>query len=627
MKSTIIIILMLLTVCTVWGQSKKELADQAFEHKEYYTAIELYQKHLEKSKQPEKDAEVFFNLGESHRNLLQYKEALDWYNKAEGAQYALPHLHFQKGRVLLNLGEYAKAKESLDKFLALQPNDKDGLRVKNNVDFALSVKNDPQPLFTVVNEQLLNTSMSDYGAYYFEDKVIFTSSRMEEGGDPKTYKVDGQGFSHFYAVKYNNENKTWDKPSQLSGVSSAFNDGVFTFSPDTKTAYFSQCSGDKGEKCRVMESRYDAGAKTWSEPKPIQFSGDQVEMVHPTVSKDGNWLWVTSRKAEGKGGSDIWLLERQGLGWHAPVNVEGINTEFDEAYPVYANDTTLYFSSNGHVGMGGLDLFVSIKRNGQWSKPTNMRTPFNSNADDFLLVHGKNKEEGYFSSNRNGGKGSDDIYSFYTTPVFITVKGTVKDVDGMTPLSGVKVILTASDGTVDSTLTDANGNYSFTLNKNLDYKINVILPEYFGDSRTLSTQGELYSKEFSKSTGYDFDFALMRIPKTEITIDDIYYDYNSAILRPESLGNLDKLAKLLEDSPEVQVMINSHSDDRGDDQYNLTLSEERAKSVVDYLISKGINPTRLTSKGWGETTLLVKKAVTEEEHQQNRRTTFKVVNQ
>lgn len=618
---------MLLTVCTAWAQSRKELGDKAYEHKEYYTAIVEYQKHLEKAKTNSDQSEVFFKLGESHRHLLQYKEALEWYNKAEGAQYELPHLHFQKGRVLLNLGDYAKAKESFDKFLALQPNDKDGLRLKQNVDFALNMKNDQPSLYTVVNEQLLNTSQSDYGAYYFENKVVFTSSRMEEGGDPKTYQVDGQGFSSFFLANYNAESKTWDKPTKLGGISSNFNDGVFTFSAETQTAYFTQCSAQKGEKCRIMESKYNSSTKIWGEPKPIIFPGEQVEMVHPSVSKDGNWLWVTSRKADGKGGSDIWLLERRGLGWGEPVNVEAINTEYDEAYPVFHNDTTLYFSSNGHTGMGGLDLFVSYKRGGQWSKPSNLRAPFNSSADDFLMVFGKNNETGYFSSNRNGGKGSDDIYSFFLTPIFLTVKGTVKDVDGLTPLSGVKVILTASDGSVDSTLTDANGNYSFTLNKNLDYKINVILPDYFGDSRTLSTVGEMYSKDFNKSTGYDFDFALMRIPKEEITIDDIYYDYNSAVLRDESLGNLDKLVKLLDDSPEVQVLINSHSDDRGDEKYNLTLSEARAQSVVDYLISKGINPTRLTSKGWGKSALLVKKAKTEEEHQQNRRTTFKVVNQ
>jgi outer membrane protein OmpA-like peptidoglycan-associated protein/tetratricopeptide (TPR) repeat protein len=627
MKSTTIIILMLLSVCTAWGQSRKELADKAFERKEYFAAIDLYNKHLEKDRNAASNGEVFFNVAECYRQILEYKEALEWYNKAQGAQYDQPNLYFQKGRVLLNLGEYSEAKKSLDKFLETQPNDKDGLRLKTNVDFALSVKSDPQPLFTVVNEQLLNTSLSDYGAYYFEDKVVFTSSRMEDGGSDKTYMVDGQGFSNFFIANYNNEGKTWDKPSKLDGISSSFNDGVFTYSADTKMAYFTQCSGEKGEKCRVMQSKYDAAAKTWTAPEPISVAGEQVEMVHPTVSKDGNWMWVVSRKADGKGGSDIWILERRGLGWGEPVNAEVFNTEYDEAYPVYFNDTTMYFSSNGFTGMGGLDLFVSVKRDGQWTKPSNLRAPFNSNADDFLMVFNKDKSEGYFSSNRNGGKGSDDVYSFFTTPINLTLNGNVKDVDGLTPLKGVKVYLTGSDGSLDSTLTDANGNYSFVLDKNVDYKINVSLPEYFGDSKKMTTQGELYSKDFSKGTGYDFDFALMRIPKTEITIDDIYYDYNSAVLRPESLGSLDKLVKLLDDSPDVQVLINSHSDERGDDKYNLKLSEDRAKSVVDYLISKGINPTRLTSKGWGETALLVKNAQTEEEHQKNRRTTFKVVNQ
>lgn len=627
MKSTTIIILMLLTVCTAWGQSRKELADKAFDHKEYFAAIQLYQKHLEKDRNADKNGDVYFNIAESYRHLLDYKAALEWYNKAEAAQYELPNLHFQKGRVLLNLGEYDQAKKSLDEFLQLQPNDKDGVRLKANVDFALSMKNDPPSLFTVINEQLLNTSLSDYGAYYFEDKVVFTSSRTEDGGGDKTYMVDGQGFSNFFLASYNNESKTWDSPSKIGALSSTYNDGVFTYSPDTKMAYFTQCSGEKGEKCRIMQSSYIASAKSWSAPEPINFPGEQVEMVHPSVSKDGNWLWVVSRKAEGKGGSDIWVMERRGLGWGEPMNVEAINSEFDEAYPVFYNDTTLYFSSNGFTGMGGLDLFVSVKRDGKWTKPSNLRAPFNSNADDFLMVFNKDKSEGYFSSNRNGGKGSDDVYSFFLTPINLTVNGNVKDVDGLSPLAGVKVYLTGSDGSLDSTLTDANGNYSFVLDKNVDYKINVNLPEYFGDSKKLTTQGELYSKDFSKGNGYDFDFALMRIPKTEITIDDIYYDYNSAVLRPESMTSLDKLVKLLDDSPDVQVLINSHSDERGDDKYNLKLSEERAKSVVDYLIIKGINPTRLSSKGWGETALLIKKAQTEEEHQQNRRTTFKVVNQ
>ncbi|MEX2588854.1 MAG: OmpA family protein, partial [Chitinophagales bacterium] len=348
----------------------------------------------------------------------------------------------------------------------------------------------------------------------------------------------------------------------------------------------------------------------------------------PSVSEDGNSLYFVSRNVEGGlGGSDIWLLEKKGSGWGAPQTVEGINTEYDEAYPVLFDENTLYFSSSGFVGMGALDLFVSERKNGKWSAPENLRVPFNSNADDFLLVQKSDKSEGYFSSNRSGGQGSDDIYSFYLKPVNLLVKGQVLDVDSGTGLENVMVYLTVNDQAVDSTLTDAGGNYQFELEQDRDYKLKLNKPEYFGDSRKLSTDGEKYSKTFSKANGHDFDFALMRIPKEEITIEDIYYDYNSYNLRPNSKENLNKLVKLLEDSPDVEVMINAHTDDRGNPKYNLELSQKRAQAVVDYLIEKGINPVRLQSKGWGKTALLIENAKTEEEHQKNRRTTFKVLNQ
>lgn len=626
MRNTFIILLVVLSACQVWAQSKKELADKAFENKEYWAAIEQYKKHLEKDRNPGARGEVYYSVAESYRNLLQYSDALEWYKKAEGAQYQEPNLYFQKGRVLLNLGEYTAAKDALNKFLSLQPNDKDGVRLLNNVDFALGLQKDPPPLYTVINEGMLNTEYIDYGATWFEGDVVFTSSRMEDV-DNKLYTKDGQGFSNLFKAHYDTEGKTWDKPIMINTLSSKFNDGVFTYSADTKMAYFSQCGQEKGEFCVVMQSKYDATAGNWSEPEPIDYEGERVEMVHPTVSKDGNSMWVVSRKKEGKGGSDIWLLERRGLSWSAPIAIDAINTEYDEAFPVWYNDTTLYLASNGFTGMGGLDLFVSIKREGKWNKPGNMKLPFNSSADDFLIVFDKTQEKGYFSSNRQGGKGSDDIYSFFMTPVFLNVMGHVTDTETGGGLAGVTVVLRGDDGSVDSTVTDANGNYSFKLDKNVDYKINLNKPEYFGDSRKLSTVGELYSKDFNKENGYDYDFALMKIPKEEITIDDIYYDYNKADLRPESMTSLDKLVKLLDDSPDVQVVINSHSDERGDNKYNMELSEARAQSVVDYLISKGINPARLDSKGWGETALLVKNAKTEEEHQQNRRTTFKVINQ
>jgi len=199
-------------------------------------------------------------------------------------------------------------------------------------------------------------------------------------------------------------------------------------------------------------------------------------------------------------------------------------------------------------------------------------------------------------------------------------------VDGNKPLAGAKVVLTATDGTSDTTYTNANGEYAFTLNKDKDYKINVIAPGYFGDSRKLTTQGELYSKEFSKANGQNYDFIIKRIPKEEIKIEDIFYDYDSYNLREESKPSLDKLVKLLEDTPNALVQLNSHTDERGKFDYNMKLSENRAKSVVEYLVSKGISQGRLTAKGFASSQPVVKDAKTEEDHQKNRRTTFQVLN-
>lgn len=610
------------------AQSQKELADKDFENGKYQLAIAQYQKHLDKKRNAGNKGEVYYKIAESYQSLLQYKEALEWYNRAESAQYDLTAMHYQKGRTLLNLGEYEKAKTSLARFLELQEGDVDAIRLMKSADFALSTKNDPPPFHGFGNEQLINSPQSDYGAYYFNTDIIFTSSRIDAVGGNKTYDVDGQGFSSFYSSSYDNTDKTWKKAKKLEAISSALNDGVFTYSSKSKTAYFGQCSGEKGAFCKIMQAKYDAETGVWTKPEEISYAGKRIEMVHPSVSESGDKLYFVSRNAEnGFGGSDIWLLEKKGEGWGEVQIVEGINTTYDEAYPVLHDDNTLYFSSKGYIGMGGLDLFVSEKVNGKWTAPVNLRPPFNSSADDFLLVQKKDKSAGYFSSNRLGGTGSDDIYSFYLKPVDLIVKGNVKDADLGTGLEGATVYLTVNGKAIDSTLTDANGDYQFTLDSDLDYKLKLNKPEYFGDSRGLSTIGEKYSKTFSKDNGYNFDFELMRIPKEEITIEDIYYDYNSFTLRDNSKESLNKLVKLLEDSPEVEVMINSHTDDRGNPKYNLDLSQKRAQSVVDYLIEKGINPARLESKGWGKTALLVKNAKTEEEHQQNRRTTFKVLNQ
>ena len=456
---------------------------------------------------------------------------------------------------------------------------------------------------------------------------MFASSRMEEKS-AAVYSFDGQGFSDLYQAAYFKEDKTWSKAKKLETLSSEKNDGVLSYCEKTKTVYYTHCNDGKSKNnfCKIYEASYDDAANIFGTPKPISLSFTQKgDMEQPAISADGSKLYFASRVEGGLGGSDIWVTKKNGDTWDEPVNLgSNINTEFDEMFPVM-RDSVLYFSSEGFTGYGGLDLFSSVYANGTWSKAQNLKTPFNSSADDFSVAYNNDNKSGYFSSNRTGGLGGDDIYSFFLTPVNLVVKGRVTDADNTSPLAGATVVLTTADGKTDTTTTNANGEYNFNLDADKDYKINVVNPGYFGDSKKLTTQGEKFSKEFSKANGNNYDFSIKKIPKTEVKIENIYYDLDSFVLRGESKPSLDKLVKILEDTPDAFVQINSHTDERGKELYNNTLSENRAKSVVDYLILKGIGAGRLTAKGFGFSSPVIKGAKTEEEHQQNRRTAFQVI--
>jgi outer membrane protein OmpA-like peptidoglycan-associated protein len=608
-----------------FAQTRLEIADEAFDSRQYSVALQEYKKVL--SGKVKNRSTITYKVAECYRYLGKYEEALQWYERADNEGFNEPQLTYHQAAILMKTGNYQEAENKINKFLSVFPNDKSALRMLENIRYAQKMPEKP-PLYTAQNVSALNTPYSDYGLAPLKNRFVFTSSRIESN-EELIYTYDGQGFSDLYEVFYHAKDKTWTKPLKITPLCSPFNDGNFSYCEKNKTAYFTQCNNKSGkpEHCTIYESIYDEFTNNWSKPQPILTSlPENTDIAHPSVSADGQYLYFSSRKEDGKGGSDIWVMQKTGNRWDNAQNLgELINTEWDEMFPMLYNDTTLYFASEGHEGYGGLDLFVSIRKEGYWTKPVNLKTPFNSSADDFALVFLTDKNEGYFASNRPGGSGSDDIYYFFLTPITLVVKGKVTDVDSRLPLKGATVVLSAEDGFADTILTNADGTYEFKLDRNKDYKINAITSGYFGDSKKLSTQGEMYSKEFSKATGYNYDFAIKKIPKEEIRIDDIYYDYNSYALREESKPNLDKLVKLLEDTPGAIIQINSHTDERGSFKYNMELSENRAKSVVLYLIEKGIDPARLSSKGYGFTMPVVKNAKTEEEHQLNRRTTFKVI--
>lgn len=628
-RGTLIMVCVLLFASLFAGaQTDLEIANDAFENREYVTALNMYQKLLDKKKAPKNAAELRFKVAECYRYTGHGQKAIEWYDKAKTSGYESPNYLYHQANIYVGLGDYANAKKKISDFLEAVPDDKDGILVLNNCNYALNLPKDTS-IYSFKNENTLNSAYNDYAPIQIKDKVYFTSSKVFDEKLDKIYSFDGEGFSDIYVSSYSKDDKSYSKAKKVDVLNTPYNEGVMTYCENTQTAYFTKCNEKKSkeERCIIVEATL-GGDGNWSVPQAIKLSFEQKEdMEHPAISPDGNTLYFASKMEGGQGGSDIWMMQKNGSEWGTPVNLGAtINTERDEMFPVMRANT-LYYSSDGLPGLGGLDLYAAQRNNdGSFGKPANLKAPFNSAGDDFFITYTDNeKSKGFFTSNRTGGVGGDDIYSFYLTSVLLTVKGRIFDEESNQPIANAQVILTASDGSTDTTYTDASGNYAFTLDKNLEYKMNAIAPGYFGDSKKLSTQGEKFSKEFSKETGYNYDFNIKRIPKEEIKIEDIYYDYDSYNLRDESKPSLDKLVKLLEDTPEAQVQINSHTDERGKFDYNMKLSENRAKSVVDYLVEQGINPDRLSSKGFSSSQPVVKNAKTEEDHQKNRRTTFQVL--
>ena len=602
-------------------------ADVEFGGKDFYKASSLYKKALKNSPK-EEIKRIYFQLGECYRQVNNYGQARQWYAKAVDEGYSNPVIFFHIGNLLLIGGDYHSAKNYFEKYLQSDP--ENGL-AKNKLEsckFGISLEKD-RPFYEIKDCKELNSEYSDYSVTYInENKIVISTMRIEGSGggriDPRTM----QGFSDFYESTYDAGKGTWSKPTPLKGdINTNFNEGTMTYNSQTKTAYFMQCSSPSGklDNCNIYTSQLDENTNKWSKAHLFDFSKENVNLGHPSLSSDGKTMYFAADMPGGYGGTDIWMLKYDGFGWGNPINLgPNVNTNGSEMFPYIFEDNTLYFSSDGLTGIGGLDIFSSELKNGQFQKAVNLKPPFNSSADDFGFVYkNKKKKEGFFCSNRPDGVGDDDIYSFSLIPVIITLSDKVVDSQTQKPLKDVHIFLQGDDGSLDSTYTDKNGVYKFNkLDANTVYKLYAQKDGYLGDSKFKAVGDEKYSIDLSLGE----PFSLLKITKEEIEIKNIYYDYAKWDLRAESKEELKKLLKILNENPVIKIMINSHTDVRGAAAYNQELSEKRAKSVVEFLVSNGINISRLSFKGWGAEHLLIQNAVTEEEHQANRRTTFNILN-
>jgi peptidoglycan-associated lipoprotein len=389
---------------------------------------------------------------------------------------------------------------------------------------------------------------------------------------------------------------TWSEPVPLGeNINTEFEEGTPALSKDFSTLYFTRCMKGKNQSFGCQIHYVERDGENWGKDKVIDIAGDSVIVAHPAISPDDLTLYFVSDMKGGFGGKDLWKVTRANKGdeWGTPENLGAdINTANDEVFPFVHSDGTLYFSSNGHIGLGGLDIFKSRQNpNGSW-KVENMEVPINSNADDFGIVFQSDVERGYFSSSRSP-KGDDDIYTFNLPPLKFNLLGVVKDEKTDQPIPEASVKSVSSDGlTVDIT-TDKNGAFRLLMKAATDYVLIGSKPGYLNGKERETTKGLDKSKDF-RTVIY-----LSSIEKP-IELPNIFYDFAKADLRPESMVALDGLVETLNDNPNVTIELGAHTDSRGTDADNISLSQRRAQSVVDYLIRKGIAPDRLTAKGYGE---------------------------
>ena len=626
--SFIILGILLFNILAAQNLTPLQKADSLFKDKEYFNSIQLYNKALKKAADTT-TRYIYFQIGECYRFANNYNEAKNWYDKAINAGYLNPIINLHFGEMHILAGDYTTAKTYIETYLKAVPNDEIAKIRLEACNLGLKGQKE-KPLYEVKDQPELSSNVSDYGISYFKNnKVIFSSTRME--GTSTIDASTSQGYSDLFESTYDPQKGQWSKPSKVQGtINTQFNEGTFSFDSLKNYGYYTQCNGDKGKlrQCNIMYAHYNDATSAWESSKLFDFNSQTFRIQQPCLTPDGKTMYFSSDMPGGFGGADLYVIKKvSDSTWGKPENLgPEINSIGNEGFPSVSGDSVLIYASDGKPGFGGLDLFKSTIKKGKFSKPVNMMPPINSSSDDFNLVFKSNKEHGLFCSNRPGGLGDDDIYTYDLIPVILTLKGNVKDKSSNKNLADAIIYIKGNDGSIDSVLTSSDGNYIYTkLRSNIHYNIKATKKRYMNDSKTLNVGTELYSKTFDKSMGLDMDFSLIRITRDEIKIDNIYYDYDKADLRADSKPELDKLINILKETPEVNVQISSHTDERGEKNYNLDLSQRRAQSVVNYLIAGGINGKRLTAKGYGFAMPIIKGAKTEDDHQKNRRTTFKIL--
>lgn len=624
-------------------------ADIAYSGYKYYQAIDLYKKAYTKEKSKEVKAEILFKIAECYRQKEDGAQAAVWYNKAITAKYpdAMAILHV--ANILKSQGKYEEAIVQYNKYKAANPSDKSADLGIESCEKSKEWKDNPTR--HVVNPMpLLNTEEYDFSPIFADKKneeIYFTSTRQGSNGE-NISDVTGMNFSDLYQSKRDRKTGKWSEPVVLNAtVNSDASEGAACLNRKRNTIYFTRCGVEnKGVMgCSIFWAK-KAGQK-WGDAEIIAVANDTFTVGHPAISADDMTLVFASNMPGGQGGKDLWYItyDKKAKTWSEPTNLgSDINTAGDEMFPFIRDNGELYFSSTGHAGMGGLDIFKAASKGvNQWNNVENLQHPLNSEANDFGIVFEPGNERGFLTTSREGGKGGDDIWEFYMPPLIFSLEGTVKDVETDELLANAKVKLVGTDGSSAEALTDENGFFSFVengaaryINPNTSYSLLVEKEKY------LNAKGKETTVGLEKSKKFIHEYALQPVGGGPIKLPMILYEYDKADLLPESKDSLNYLYNIMVDNPNIVVQLRSHTDFRGSSSYNQRLSQRRAQSCVDYLVKeKGIDPDRIVAKGMGENEPIktangevlnekyINSLKTKEEkeaaHQKNRRTDFKVL--
>lgn len=585
----------LLTSCGADKYVKK--GDAFFAIGEYFDAAAEYKKAYSRTPSKEKDkrGERAWKMAECYRLINYSAKAIGGYQNAVRYKYPDSLALLYLAQMQHRQGDYKNAIKNYDAYLALDPTHPLAINGKQGCMQATIWKNKPTA-YSIKKEPIFNSRRSEYSPMLFGDEseqLFLTSTRPQATGD-EISGITGVKSADIFVSKKDEKGK-WTQPEPIEGeLNSAFEEGACAFTPDGKTMYFTRCTYDAdypryAEIC--SSSRSDA---SWSKPQVVQITKDTLSSyAHPAVSPDGMWLYFTSDMPGGLGGTDIWRIALTSHGLGGVENLgEPINTPGNEMFPTFRPNGDLYFSSNGHVGMGGLDLFkAEADSAGKWTIE-NLKYPMNSSGDDFGMTFEGLYNRGFFSTNRGDVRGWDHIMSFECPEIIQTVKGWVYEKDGY-ELPEALVYMVGNDGTYLKLGVKGDGSFVQEIKPNVDYVFLGTCKGY------LNHKQELRIDTSSISNEYVLQFPLASI-NNPVLIRNVFYEFDSAALTESSTLALDSLVDLLNENPNITIELSSHCDFRGKDEYNMKLSQRRAESVVNYLIEHGIEQERLTPVGYGE---------------------------